>query len=211
VTQLKYKDEVFPVSAGSSVLDTLLENAHEIPNNCRAGACQSCLMQVTNGKVPEQSQKGLKDSHKAKGFFLACSCVPEEDIEIQLPDANQLRIPATVNQVTLLSDDVIELDIQTTESFEYHAGQYVTLWRDDSLGRSYSLASLPQKNGKLIFHIKLIPNGEFSGWVHNDLQVGDTLFIQGPAGDCFYTLGNPEQNMLLNHQNIMLIIRNWHF
>lgn len=197
MTQLKFKDDVFNVSAGSTVLDTLLENGHKIPNNCRAGACQSCLMQVINGKVPEKSQKGLKDSHKAKGLFLACSCEPEEDINIQLPDTEQLRIPATVRQINKLSNDVIELKIKTAEPYEYHAGQYVTLWRDEILGRSYSLASLPQENETLNFHIKYIPNGEFSGWVHNDLHVGDTLFVQGPAGDCFYTSGNPEQNLLL--------------
>jgi len=197
MAQLKFKDDVFTVSAGSTVLDTLLEQGHEIPNNCRAGACQSCIMQVTKGTVPEKSQKGLKDSHKAKGFFLACSCEPEEDIDIQLADAEQLKISATVSEINQLSADVIELKIKTTEPYEYHAGQYVTLWKDEHLGRSYSLASLPEDSGDLIFHIRLIAEGKFSGWVHNDLQVGDTIFIQGPAGDCFYTSGNPEQNLLL--------------
>jgi NAD(P)H-flavin reductase/ferredoxin len=197
MTQIKFKNDVFTVSAGNTVLDTLLEHGHEIPNNCRAGACQSCLMQVTKGNVPEQSQKGLKDSYKAKGLFLACSCEPEEDIEIHFADSEQSKIPATVSQISELSADVIELKIKTTEPYEYHAGQYVTLWRDDSLGRCYSLASLPQKSETLNFHIRLIPNGMFSGWVHNDLQIGDTLFVQGPAGDCFYTPGNKEQNLLL--------------
>ena len=197
MAQLKYKDNIFNVSAGSTVLDTLLEQGYEIPNNCRAGACQSCVMQVTKGNVPEQAQKGLKDSHKAQGFFLACSCEPEEDINIQLPDAQRLRIPARVTQINKLSSDVVELKIKTNEPYEYHAGQYVTLWRDEKLGRSYSLASLPEENGTLNFHIKLIPDGKFSGWVHSDLQIGDTLFIQGPAGECFYTPDNPEQNLLL--------------
>lgn len=194
---LKFKDDVFTVSDGSTVLDTLLEQGHKIPNNCRAGACQSCIMQVTKGTIPEKAQKGLKDSHKSKGFFLACSCEPKEDIDIQLPDAEQLRISATVSEINKLSDDVLELKIKTTEPYQYHSGQYVTLWKDEDLGRSYSLASLPENGGDLIFHIRLIPNGKFSGWVYNDLQVGDTLFIQGPAGDCFYTSGKPEQNLLL--------------
>ena len=197
MTQLKYKDNIFNVSAGSTVLDTLLENGHDIPNNCRAGACQSCVMQLTKGKVPEQAQKGLKDSHKAKGFFLACSCKPEEDIDIQLPDTEQLKVKATVTQLNKLSADVIELTIQTAEAVEYRTGQYVTLWRDDLLARSYSLASLPNDDKTLSFHIKHIPDGKFSSWVHHELQPGDELFVQGPAGDCFYTSGNPEQSLLL--------------
>lgn len=165
MAQLKYKDNVFNVSAGSTVLDTLLEQGHEIPNNCRAGACQSCIMQVTKGAVPEKSQKGLKDSHKAKGLFLACSCEPEEDIDIQLADSEQLRIPATVREINKLSADVIELKIKTTKPFEYSAGQYVTLWKDENLNRSYSLASQPEDGADLSFHIRLISNGKFSGWV----------------------------------------------
>lgn len=197
MAQLKFKDNVFNVSAGTTVLDTLLQQGHDIPNNCRAGACQSCVMQVTQGRVPERAQKGLKDSHKAQGFFLACSCQPEEDINIQLPDAKQLRVPASVTQINKLSADVVELKIKTNEAYEYRAGQYVTLWSDENVGRSYSLASLPDKYATLNFHIKLIPDGKFSGWVHSDLQIGDILFVQGPAGDCFYTADNPQQNLLL--------------
>jgi len=179
------------------VLDVLLAHDQDIPNNCRAGACQSCLMQLTKGKVPEQAQHGLKDSHRAKGYFLACSCMPEEDISISLPDADQLRVSAIVSQLALLSADVMELKIKTAEHYAYHAGQFVTLWRDEHSGRSYSLANPPQFDNTLSFHIKLIPNGVISGWVHNELQVGDTVSIQGPAGDCFYTPGNTQQKLLL--------------
>jgi CDP-4-dehydro-6-deoxyglucose reductase, E3 len=197
MAQLKYKDEIYTVPAGHDVLDTLLEQGCDIPNNCRAGACQSCMMQVTKGHVPERAQKGLKDSHRAKGYFLACSCIPEEDIDVCLPDADQLRVSATVSQIESLSDEVMELKIKTAEPYEYHAGQYVTLWRDEHSGRCYSLASVPLVDETLNFQIKLIPDGVISRWVHDELQVGDTVFIQGPAGDCFYTPGNTQQNLLL--------------
>ncbi len=197
MAQLKFKSNIFTVSAGSTVLDTLLEQGHEIPNNCRAGACLSCVMQVTEGKVPEKSQKGLKDSQKAKGYFLACSCEPDENIDIQLVDTNQLRVDASVKEINKLSIDVIELKVSTNKPFKYNAGQYVTLWKDNVLGRSYSLANLPEDNGDLCFHIRKIPNGKFSNWVHNELKIGDCISVQGPAGDCFYTSGNLEQNILL--------------
>jgi len=197
MAQLKYNDDVFVVSEGSSVLETLLDNGHAIPNNCRAGACQSCLMQVTKGVLPEAAQKGLKDSYKVKGFFLACCCKPEEDLDICLPDASQVRVEATVSQKNKLTDDVLELKLMTSEPFEYYSGQFVTLWRDDTLGRSYSLASLPQEEQELVFHIRLIAGGAFTSWAHKDLKVGDTLYVQGPAGDCFYTSGSAEQNLLL--------------
>ncbi|HEB57989.1 MAG TPA: 2Fe-2S iron-sulfur cluster binding domain-containing protein [Gammaproteobacteria bacterium] len=197
MAQLKFNGEVFVPAPGQSVLDTLLEKGQDIPNSCRAGACQTCLMQATRGKVPAQAQKGLKDSHKARGLFLACSCVPEDDLDVCLPDTQQLRIAASIVGRKALSEDVMELSLRVSEPFPYHAGQYVTLWRDDSLGRSYSLANLPQDDGLLRFHIRHVPGGAFSGWVHDTARVGDALGVQGPLGDCFYVEGNPQQNLLL--------------
>ena len=179
------------------MLETLLENGQNIPNNCRAGACQTCLMQVTKGKVPSIAQKGLKDSYKAKNLFLSCACKPEEDMEICLPDIERLVVPATVTEISRLSNDVIELKLKPDKPLEYFSGQYVILWRDDTLGRNYSLASLPAIDENLIFHIQLIPGGQFTGWVSNDLKPGDRISVQEPIGDCFYTQGNTEQNIQL--------------
>ena len=197
MAQFKFKDDIFSVSAGDTVLNTLLDQGHSIPNSCQAGACQSCVMQVTKGSVPEKSRNGLKDSQKAQGFFLACSCVPKEDIEIQLIDTEQLKVAATVYEINKLSTDVIELKIKTTEPYKYNAGQFVTLWKNEHLARSYSIASLQETNNDLTFHIRLFTDGKFSGWVHNELKVGDKLQVQGPVGNCFYTSGQPEQNLLL--------------
>ena len=175
MTRLKYNNKVFDVSAGHSVLDILLENGQAIPNSCRAGACQSCLMQVTKGNVPEKAQKGLKESHKAKGLFLACSCQPEEDIEICLPDSEKIKVSATITKVDKLSSDVLELSVEPKEYLDFIPGQYVTLWLDEKLGRSYSLANIPKENGELTFHIRLVPNGLFSGWIHSESKPGDTI------------------------------------
>lgn len=194
---LKYKDDVIKVETGTSVLEALLDHGQEIPNSCRAGACQSCVMQLTKGSVPEQAQRGLKDAHKLKGLFLACSCHPEEDIEVCLPDNNQLRVPATVHKLIKRPGDVVELQLKTDSSFDYRAGQFVTLWRNQHLARSYSLTTMPQLDNLLTFHIKRIPGGEFSSWIHDELQLGETLSVQGPAGDCFYIPGAAEQDLLL--------------
>jgi ferredoxin len=192
---LKYKDQIIEVAAGTSVLDTLLDHGQDIPNSCRAGACQSCVMQVTRGNVPERAQRGLKDSHKLKGLFLACSCHPDEDIDICLPDNNQFKVPATVHKLIKRPGDVIELQLKTDQAFDFHAGQFVTLWRDKHLARSYSLTTIPQSDSLLTFHIKRIPGGAFSNWVHDELQEGDSLLVQGPAGDCFYVPGSAEQDL----------------
>ncbi len=197
MAQLKFRDKTYEVGDGATVLDVLLEHGQEVPNSCRAGVCQSCLMQVVEGEVPEQAQKGLKDSYRAKGLFLACSCQPQADLAVSLPDAAQLRVSAEVTGIRPLSEDVMELVLQTDAPFEYQAGQFVTLWRDERLGRSYSIASLPDDDNGLMFHIRKVARGEFSSWVHEDMKPGDRLSVQGPAGDCFYIPGQPDQDILL--------------
>ncbi len=197
MARVKYNGLVVEVPAGRSVLDALLDRGETIPHGCRAGACQTCLMQATQGTVPAASQRGLKAAHRERGLFLACSCMPEEDLEVCLPDTQQLRIAASIVGRRALADDVMELSLRTSEPFSYRAGQYVTLWRDAELGRSYSLANLPQTDGLLQFHIRRIEGGAFSGWIHDSARVGDALDVQGPMGDCFYTADDPEQKLLL--------------
>ena len=36
-----------------------------------------------------------------------------------------------------------------------------------------------------------------SEWLHNEAQIGTRLWLQGPAGNCFYLPGNAEQPLLL--------------
>jgi NAD(P)H-flavin reductase len=64
------------------------------------------------------------------------------------------------------------------------------------VARSYSLASLPFEN-ELELHVRKIPGGAMSEWLHHKAQPGARLWLRGPAGNCFYLPGNTEQPMLL--------------
>lgn len=194
---IRFDGKSIPVPSGKTVLDILLHNGHEVPNSCRAGACQSCLMQATEGSVPAQAQVGLKDTMRAQGYFLACRCQPDGDMAIRLPEPNDVRIRATVVALEGVAEDVMRLRLQPKEPFAYRAGQYVTLWRDETLGRSYSLASVPGVDKDLEFHVKIIPGGRFSDWARKTLRRGDRLMLQGPTGNTFYTTESQDQQLLL--------------
>lgn len=195
--QLKFKDQTYALNAGDSVLDTLLAQGEEIPNSCRVGVCQSCLIQVTEGEVPANAQLGLKDTLAAQGYALACQCRPQTDIAVSLPDGDTLRLDVEVSGLERLCEDVMALRLRSETPFDYRAGQYVTLWKDAQLGRSYSLASVPGLDEELIFHIKRLPGGRFSGWVFDELKPGDRLQLQGPSGTCFYLQDDPDRELIL--------------
>jgi len=185
------------VAAGQTVLDVLLDHKLAIPNNCRIGVCQSCLMRAVAGDVPAAAQHGLKDTLKAQRYFLACQCIPTGPLEIMLPAPDVVRTTATVVQVQNLSADVLRLRLKPETEFEYQPGQYAMLWNAQALGRCYSLASVPGLDDTLELHVARVAGGRMSSWLFDTLKQGNQVQLQAASGDCFYVEGNPEQNLLL--------------
>lgn len=194
---ITFDDKQIPVTTGQTILSALLEQGYDIPNNCRAGRCQSCLMQAIDGQVPAEAQVGLKDTLKAQGYFMACSCQPASPMVVKLPAAGSLRQTVQVIEHTALNPEVVRLRLKPENNFDYRAGQYTTVWHPDNIGRSYSLASVPLLDDYLEFHVRRIDGGRVSSWLFDTVKSGDRLDIQAAAGDCFYLPGNPEQALIL--------------
>ena len=180
-----------------SVLDCLLRHELEVPNSCRNGICQTCLMRAVKGTPPQTSQKGLKPALVAQGYFLACSCVPVEAMEVVLPNTTAFRRDTVVSEVHHFTPDIVRLRLKRPEGFDYCAGQFLTLFHPNGHGRSYSLASLPQLEDYLEFHVHRYPGGKVSGWIASELQTGDRLSVSEAIGECVYLPGVPDQPILL--------------
>ncbi|MCP3099664.1 FAD-binding oxidoreductase [Myxococcus sp. K15C18031901] len=196
MARVRHESRWYPLEPEESVLDGLLRQGVVVPHACRAGACQSCLMRAVSGDVPEAARAGLKDTLRAQGYFLACACRPAPGSELEVAGAEGLRLRARVVSLEPLSPSVLCVRLATDTPLDYRAGQYVSLVRGDGLARSYSLASLPRE-GVLELHVRLVPGGVMSGWLSREARVGDVLHVQGPAGNCFYVTGRPEQPLLL--------------
>lgn len=183
------------LESGETVLDGLLRSGFDIPHGCKSGACQSCMMESTSPSIPEASQVGLKSAQKAKGCFLACSCLPKEDLQVKPAKASTEKVVGHVIEKTRLNDDVLQLRLES--SLKFRAGQYVTLWRDSNIARSYSIASTTEE-GFVELHIKIHPGGAFSEWAARSLAIGDALSLQGPIGECFYLPEQSQQPLFLS-------------
>jgi NAD(P)H-flavin reductase len=179
-----------------NVLTALDRSGVAVPSSCRAGACQSCLVQVVRGAIPGRAQIGLKESLRAQGFVLACQAVPTEDWEIALAGAQSLEVPARVESVERLSLDILRVRLVVEGELSYRAGQFLTLVRSDGLARAYSLASRPEDGPGLELHVRVLEGGKMSGWLANE-AVGARVSVRGPAGECFYVEGQAEQPLVL--------------
>lgn len=197
MAEVRFNERRLQCEEGESVLDTLLRNNIEVPYSCKNGVCQTCMMHCTQGSVPTASQKELKPNLRKQGFFLSCQCKAEADIQVELPDSKQLYVVAELIEKQQLSPTVYRLRLQTATPLYYHAGQFINVKRADGVVRSYSLASLPSEDNALELHVKTMNNGVMSNWLADEFAVGDSIEIDGPIGDCFYSSEMNEQPILL--------------
>ncbi|MCX4026743.1 hybrid-cluster NAD(P)-dependent oxidoreductase [Endozoicomonas sp. SM1973] len=69
--------------------------------------------------------------------------------------------------------------------FHFKPGQFVTLnltINGKPVQRCYTIVTAPSRPYCFAIAVKRVPNGYVSNWLHDNLSVGDTLDIQGPAG-----------------------------
>ena len=180
---------------GETILDGLLRHGQDMPSSCKAGACQSCLMQAHDGNPGSKAQIGLKDTLKAQNFFLACQCIPNEDLKVSLPSLADTTIPAEIIGKEQLCHNVIALRLKPSADFPCRAGQYINLLNESgSVIRSYSVANLSEQDGFLELHIRRIDNGTMSVWACDTAKEGDQVHIRGPAGECFYVAADGDKS-----------------
>jgi len=194
---ITFKGKDYTCEKDETVLACLMRQGAFVPYSCQSGVCQSCMLKAVKGTPPAAAQVGLKDTLVEQEYFLACMCKPEQDLEVAVYDASQVWVKAEVVEKDLLNESVLRLRLKPEQKIKYVAGQFINVQHaDGATVRSYSLASLPSEDG-LELHIKRVPEGKVSGYLHDDLQLGDKLNIMGAMGDCFYTESNPDQPLLM--------------
>lgn len=195
--KITYSEQSYECLTDETVLECLTRHGVALSSSCRAGVCQSCMCRATDGTPPADAQAGLKPQLQQQGYFLACICRPSEDLTVTQADDNAMpHVSAKVIDKTLLKPGIIRLRLKPETAFDFRAGQFINLHRNNVLIRSYSIASLPQ-DGYIELHVEHIQGGKMSSWVHDEIAVGDTLRIDGPHGECFYIDNQPQQNLLL--------------
>lgn len=187
--KLTFENRDYPIDPGETVLDCLLRHEQAISHSCKAGACQSCMLLVTGGTVPEKSREGLKETLKARGCFLSCQCVPEEHIIAVRADGADICTKAVLLEKKPLNHNTLLLRAKPLQDMDScRPGQYFTVINSDLVDRCYSIANDPALDGFVEFHVRLIPGGRMSEWL-KEAEPSDSMYLRlrGPTGDCFYT------------------------
>ena len=194
---IRYQGQAFPGEKNETVLDTLRRNGIAVPFSCCAGACHSCLLHCLEGKPGERAQRDLKPAMRNLNYFLACQCVPQQDMEVALPNSADVYVQARLVEKEALAPDVWCLRLDTDTPVQYHAGQFLNLKNEAGWLRSYSLASLPGEDTLLELHVRRMPAGRMSSWLIDEFEPGMHVEIEGPNGHCIYSNDEPEKPLLM--------------
>lgn len=170
--ELHVGERHWSVATGSNLLDALNLAGVAVPYSCRAGSCHACLVRC-QGEVEDKQPDALSPAQRQDGWRLACQCQVVGDVQVETFDPLRDGLPARVVGVDWLNASVLRLRLQPERGLRYRAGQHLVVWAGQ-VARPYSLASLPQEDPFLEFHLDCRQPGEFIN-IARQLQLGDDL------------------------------------
>ncbi|VVO43501.1 iron-sulfur-binding ferredoxin reductase [Pseudomonas fluorescens] len=171
--ELRVGERQWSVAAGSNLLDALNQAGVAVPYSCRAGSCHACLVHCLRGQPSDSKPDALTVEQRQCGWRLACQCQVVEDLQIEIFDPLCDGLPAQVVGADWLSPSVLRLRLQPQRPLRYQAGQHLVLWAG-KVARPYSLASLPEEDRFLEFHLECGQSGEFSD-AARQFKIGDPI------------------------------------
>lgn len=180
---------------GQTVLDACLRAGIWLPHACCHGLCATCKVQVLDGEcdLGEASNFALMDFERDERKILACCATAQSDLVIEAdieeePDAQYLPLQDFLGEVVearMLTPTIRGLWLKPNAPVHFQPGQYVLLDVPGVQGaRAFSIGN--SCGDELIeLHVRQVPNGAATTWLHNQVKPGDKLAFSGPFGRFF--------------------------
>ena len=190
------------VEEGQTLLDAALRQGIYLPHACGHGLCGSCKVQMCDGEVdhgpanPFALMEGERDEGKTLACCatLLCDATIEADIDDE-PDAEVIPVrdfDTTITRIEPLTPTIKAVHLRLPAgpgAIHFQAGQYVQLHLPGVDGsRAFSIANSPaevEASGELVLHVRRVPGGAGTGWLHDTARAGDALRVSGPYGRFF--------------------------
>lgn len=191
---ITYENQQIHLDSQENLLEGLEKAGVEVPCSCSSGVCHGCMAQALAGTVPPAAQMGLSANQRRLNYFLTCQCYPKDDLHFTLTNNLEARTTATLIEKRVLNERVMLARFKA--DIDWRAGQHIIIWRTETRGRTYSIASSPDE-GYVELHVRRRPNGLVSQWLEQELEVGAQCQFSPATGDTFYSPAMPGQPVLL--------------
>tara|TARA_R110001592_G_scaffold363372_2_gene686287 strand:- start:164245 stop:165306 length:1062 start_codon:yes stop_codon:yes gene_type:complete len=198
--------DVVDVEEGQTILDACLRQGVWLPFACNHGTCATCKCQLLEGEVEHgnASPFALMDMERDEGKILVCCATPESDLVIEAEidvDEDFLGYPirdyeAVVVAIEDLSPTIKGIHFELDHPMQFQAGQYINLNMPGvDGGRAFSIANKPSDKDILELHVRRVLDGAGTGFLHDQLKVGDSLKVSGPYGQ-FFTRKSASEDLI---------------
>lgn len=178
------------IEPGANLLETLRRNDIPISYSCTAGRCGTCRCKVLEGNVIDSGLESKITNPNEDRYVLACMSVLTESCVIEVPEPDEVVthpariVKAEVVAIENAAHDIRRLILRPAKPLAYSPGQYAMLQFTPEHIRPYSMAGL-SGDRELEFHIRLVPDGRVTGYVAQQLKVGDPVRVSGPLGTAY--------------------------
>jgi propane monooxygenase reductase subunit len=185
------------VDESQTILRAAAEQGVQLMHGCKEGQCASCKSFVLDGEdieLDSYSTFALPEFEKDEGHTLLCRAHAYEDLVIELLNYDeemiQSGLPLRQGTVEVIGNHPVTHDMRhlvvklvEPEEIKFFPGQYLDFQvPGHSATRSFSMANTPNREGIFEFVIRVYPGGLFSGYLADELKVGDRLRVEGPFG-----------------------------
>jgi len=187
-------DKTFEAPSDVSLLDAARSAGLVLEHSCRSGRCRSCKAQVVSGRtIPIKPDLSLQPEERSAGWVLTCATAAATDLRLDIEDLGLpadiavKTLPCRVDSIEQLAPDVLKvvLRLPPNAAMRYLAGQYIDVIGQGGLKRSYSIANVPDDDGKLELHIRQVKGGPMSAYWFEQAKPNDLLRFEGPRGTFF--------------------------
>lgn len=185
----------FAEAKEDSLLRAALRVGVGFPHECSVGGCGACRFELLEGEIEElwPQAPGLSERDRRRGKKLACQSRLLSDCRIRVrceesyvPVLPPQRRPFVLTHRQMLTQDMAELSFEAAEPVSFLPGQYALLYLPDVAGpRAYSMSNAADSSGQLQFIVRRTPAGAGSGYLVEQLAIGDTITIDGPYGHAY--------------------------
>lgn len=191
---LQPSGHTFEVRPSQTILEAAIEAGINLPYGCRNGACGACKGKVLQGEIfhNQYQSSALKESELAAGYALFCCAHAQSNLDIECREIMAQGIPprilpTRIEKLEKLNHDVMRilLKLPSNERLQFMAGQYIEFILKDGKRRAFSIANAPHDDNFLEFHLRLIPGGQFTEYVFNEMSEKTILRVEAPLGN-FY-------------------------
>ncbi|MDH5649684.1 MAG: 2Fe-2S iron-sulfur cluster-binding protein [Gammaproteobacteria bacterium] len=190
----------FFVEGKDSILEAALTAGLSLDYRCSNGNCGACKARIISGDVKKIKNHDyvITEAEKGMGYALLCCHTAVTDLVVEAREASgagdipEQEIPAKVKGIERLTEDMIQLSLQTprTLRMRFLAGQLAELRAGDAR-KSYHMASCPCDDRNIQFYVRKETGNAFSDYVFGKLKKSEVVNIRGPFGDYILNEDSP--------------------